>query len=206
VLSQMMLVSADSCPLSFILFTLPHALTFHLILSYKGKLPESWEQDKDDFLIRAAYLVFKYNVPPELFLNMDETPLKHLASVRKTCAKKGAKNVSTQGGLDKRPATGTPWLNFEGDIVFFHTTIKGKTEGCLPNEEFRSRPAFKKLMFGHSDNHWVSKATMRDQVAQVELRVPKKRPDAISPKKRPACFVAQNGKFSLKNAENLGIM
>jgi len=25
-------------------------------------------------------------------------------------------------------------------------------------------------------------------------------------KKRPACFVAQNGKFSLKNAENLGIM
>jgi len=61
-------------------------------------------------------------------------------------------------------------------------------------------------MFGHSDNHWVSKATMRDQVAQVELRVPKKRPDAISPKKRPACFVAQNGKFSLKNAENLGIM
>lgn len=91
-----MLVSADSCPLSFILFTLPHALTFHLILSYKGKLPESWEQDKDDFLIRAAYLVFKYNVPPELFLNMDETPLKHLAP-RRELRMSPRKEVWTKG-------------------------------------------------------------------------------------------------------------
>ena len=79
-------------------------------------------------------------------------------------AKKGAKNVAVQGGLDKRQATRAPWLNLNGEIVFFCTTVKGITERCFPNPDFRSRSEFKKLMFGHSENHWVSKALMRDQI------------------------------------------
>ena len=65
------------------------------------KIPASWEQDKKYVQICAAYLVFKYNVLPNIFLNMYETQLMNLASVRKTWAKKGAKNLTLQGGTEK---------------------------------------------------------------------------------------------------------
>jgi len=129
----------------------------------------SWEQDRDDFLVRVAYLVLNYNIPPELLLNMDETPLKHLACIGKTWALKNSKNVSVQGGKDKRQATGTPWLNMLGEIIYFHTTVKGKTTKCLPKQDFRSREEFKKIIFGFSDNHWVTHDTMKVQVEAVEI-------------------------------------
>ena len=57
---------------------------------------------------------------------MDKTPLKHIASVGNTWAKKRDKNVAVQRGLEKNQPTGNPWLNLNSDIVFFRTTIKDK--------------------------------------------------------------------------------
>ena len=139
-------------------------LSYRKITNDTGKLPITWEQDREDFLTRAAYLVLKFNIPEELFVNMDETPLNHVASKGKTWAKTNSDNISTHGGKDKRQATGTPWMNLAGEIIFFHTTINGKTQRCLPKKEFRDRPAMKKIVFGYSENHWVSKETMREQV------------------------------------------
>ena len=85
-----------------------------------GKLPISWEQDKEDFLVRAAYFVLKYNVPDVLFVNMDETPLNHIASTSKTWAKTNSVNVSVYGGKDKRQATATPWINLAGTILSYY--------------------------------------------------------------------------------------
>ena len=66
--------------------------------------------------------------------------------------------------------TGTPWLTYEGIIKCFHTTIKGKTEACLPKAEFRGKEVFDspKVLFGYSENHWVTKETMREQVLIAE--------------------------------------
>jgi len=67
--------------------------------------------------------------------------------------------------------TGTPWLTYEGDIVQFHTTIKGKTDASLPPLEYRSGRPFDSgidIMFGYSANHWVSKETMQDQLVAIE--------------------------------------
>jgi hypothetical protein len=120
------------------------------------------------FLTRAAYLILKYQVPDKLFLNMDETPLHHVVSMGKTWAKRNSSNVSTQGGKDKRQETGTPWMNLCGGIVFFHTTVKGKTDRCLLPAYFRNQSMFSKILFGFSENHWVSKHTMRQQIMRAE--------------------------------------
>lgn len=143
-------------------------LRYRAVTNDAGKLPDSWESDKEDFLIRASYLAWKYHVPPELMLNMDETPLAWLATFGKTWAAKGATNVHVQGGKDKRQATGTPWMNANGELAFFHVTVKGKTDRCLPKAEFRNQPRFQKFQFGYSENHWVSKETMRAQVTAAE--------------------------------------
>ena len=99
---------------------------------------------------------------------MDETPLFLFASIGKTWAGRNANNVYTQGGKDKRQATGTPWINLMGEIIFFHTTVKGKTPRCLPPQEFRNEQRFAKIIFGFSENHWVSKQTMRQQILHAE--------------------------------------
>jgi hypothetical protein len=66
---------------------------------------------------------------------------------------------------------GTPWISFEGEIVFFHTTMKGKTDRCLPSKVFQKRKELNKpmkILFGHSTNHWVTKETMKEQVCKLE--------------------------------------
>lgn len=85
---------------------------------------------------------------------------------------KGSSNVGAHGALDKRQSTGTPWINYLGEIIFFHTTLKGKTDRCLPPKTFRDKEVFKApavpILFGYSDNHWVSKSTMKQQIIALE--------------------------------------
>ena len=135
-------------------------------------MPANWEEEREDFLTRVAYIVSKFDVPKCLVLNMDETPLKWTSSSGMTWAKTNSDNVATQGAKDKRQATGTPWVTMEGDLVFFHTTIKGKTVRCLPSEDFRSKEEFNpkmgKILFGFSENHWVSKDTMKEQIVEAD--------------------------------------
>jgi hypothetical protein len=55
---------------------------------------------------------------------MDETPLMMTPSSGKTWAQKGSSNVFSFGAKDKRQITGTtPWINYNSDIVLFHTTL-----------------------------------------------------------------------------------
>ena len=137
-----------------------------------GKLPDGWEEELECMLVRVAYVVFIHDIPKALFGNMDETPLMWLARMGYTWGDRGASNVCTSGAKDKRQSTGTPWLSFLGEILFFHTTIKGKTVQCLPSPAFRAReefkPPFTEIMFGHSENHWVTKQTMKDQVLMAD--------------------------------------
>ena len=147
---------------------------FLLLLSFSagtnssGKLPEDWEDDIESMLIRTAYLVFTHKIPPEFLVNMDETPLMLIARRNYTWADEGVSNVACSGSKDKRQSTATPWLTYTGEIIFFHSTMKGTTERCLPSKDFRDKDVFKApnvpVYFGYTDNHWVSKDTMRDQV------------------------------------------
>ena len=81
---------------------------------------------------------------------MDEIPMKNLVSMVRTWEVNNSKNVYTQGGKDKRNNDGTPCLNLMGEIVFFHKTIKGTTQRCLPKEYFQSQTRFSKIMLDFS--------------------------------------------------------
>ena len=145
--------------------------SYRTITNDAGKLPPTWEEDRANMLVRVGYIIFSHNIQKDLFVNMDETPLMIVPSSGKTWAKKGSSNVFAFGAGDKRQITGTPWINFNGDIVLFHATMKGKTSRSLPNVNFRNQQKFKqpvKFMFSVSKNHWVSKETMREQIVELE--------------------------------------
>jgi hypothetical protein len=75
-------------------------------------------------LVQIAYVIFTKNIDPALLLDMDEMPLHLIPAIGRTWGEHGADNVMSSGGKDKRHMTGTPWISFEGEIVFFHTTMK----------------------------------------------------------------------------------
>lgn len=147
-------------------------LSYRKITNDAGKLPANWEKEKEKFYIRIAYLIAIHRIPRSRVLNMDETPIPWYSSTNHSWAPTNADNVSIHGAKDKRQATGTPWVTAEGKMVFFHTTIKGKTDRCLPNTTFmnniNTNNPYTKILFGYSENHWVSKQTMRAQVKEVE--------------------------------------
>ena len=87
----------------------------------------------------------------------------------KTWAIQGSSHVAVTGAEDKRKITGTPWINFLGEIVLFCATSKGKTAACLPKNHHNvnlKQPV--EFVFEYSDNHRVSKQTMRVQVNEIE--------------------------------------
>ena len=95
-------------------------LSYRSITNDAGKVPTNWKESRDVFLIRIAYVLFMFQIPPcKLTINMDETPLMHTASTGQTWADINTDNVAIQGALDKRQHTGTPWINTAGEIFFF---------------------------------------------------------------------------------------
>ena len=150
-------------------------LSYQKITNDAGKLPDNWRDKQERFYIRVAYIIGVHNITRSCVLNMDETPLPWYATTGHTWAPTNVPNVSTQGSKDKRQATGTPWITAEGKVPFFHITVKGKTKKCLPNAAFRNKSRFTgeevcrpEILFGFSQNHWVSKETMLQQVEKVE--------------------------------------
>ena len=60
-----------------------------------------------------------------------------------------------------------PWR----DCTLFHVTMKGKTSRSLPKSTFRNQRKFQepvKVQFGVTENHWVSKDTVQQQVKLIE--------------------------------------
>ena len=50
--------------------------SYKAITNDAGKLPDAWREEQQKMLVQLGYLIFTYNIPPELLVNMDETPLK----------------------------------------------------------------------------------------------------------------------------------
>ena len=93
--------------------------SYKAITNNAGKLPDAWREEQQKMLVRLGYLIFTYNIPPELLVNMDETPLKLTPSSGKTWAAKGGSNVFAFGAKDNRKSTGTLRINCCGNIIFF---------------------------------------------------------------------------------------
>lgn len=83
------------------------------------KLPADWEEMQSLFVKRLAVLVYLYNVPAGLVLNMDQTGLHLVPASNYTRAKIGSKDVSCIGFDHKSQVTLVPALTADGDLLPF---------------------------------------------------------------------------------------
>lgn len=108
----------------------------------KKHCPEELELTKKGFVMRLAYLVHKFNIPPELVCNLDETAVKLLTVPSKGRAEAGANaDVSWFGADDKRQFTAVPVVFADGKLLMptqliWASDVKWNNNGGEPLVKF----------------------------------------------------------------------
>ena len=111
--------------------------------------PQFLAEEKFTFQRQIASVVYEHDIPPELVINLDQTPLSYVSPGKYTFSFKGAKNVPVKGVDDKRQITATFAVSSTGDFLPIQLIYEGKTKRCLPKIDF---PEMFNVTF--SENHW----------------------------------------------------
>ena len=108
-----------------------------------------WEEVRTQLHNDIVSAVLKYNIPDELILNIDQTPLKFVLTENVTMAKTGSNDVSRKDGNDKRDITVTLSETFTGKILPFQLIYTGKTACSLPSVDFPNG-----FCLSYNPQHW----------------------------------------------------
>ena len=88
------------------------------------------------YLYDIVSAVEKWNIPPDLVVNFDQTPSKLVLAGRSTLAKRNSTNVTIAGSSDKRTITATFAVSLSGHFLPPQLIYGGKTTQSLPKYEF----------------------------------------------------------------------
>ena len=81
-------------------------------------------------------LRFLHDLPKELILNLDQTPLSYISPGKYTFNPKDLKTVPIKGIDDKRQITVTFTVSVAGMFLLIQLIYEGKTLRCLPRFDF----------------------------------------------------------------------
>ena len=108
-----------------------------VVTTGKVRVPEGAVQEAGlQHHYRIVSLAEKFNIPPPLILNSDQTPSKYITVCRTAMTPTGSKRVAKAGSDDKRCITLTLTVTFEGNVLLFQIIYGGKTTQSLPKVKF----------------------------------------------------------------------
>ena len=107
------------------------------------------DEEKLTFQRNISTIIEDHDIPKDLILNLDQTPLSYAFPGKYTFNPKGAKTVPTKGVDDKRQITATFSISMTGSFLPMQLIYEGKTRRCLPNYDFP-----KDFNVTYSPNHW----------------------------------------------------
>eukprot|EP00733_Pompholyxophrys_punicea_P001655 Pompholyxophrys_punicea_v1_NODE_911_length_1146_cov_1.717690.p1 type:complete len:214 gc:universal NODE_911_length_1146_cov_1.717690:58-699(+) len=94
-----------------------------------AKLPSNWHQLVRDFMLRIAYFVFTFDVPIELIINYDHTPIHFVQQKGATWTTGDETEKGTRGKGDKRQFTAvlgtSPLSQLPAQLVLEAKTSRG---------------------------------------------------------------------------------
>jgi hypothetical protein len=91
------------------------------------KLPEKWEDLCERSFLRKAYIIKEHDIPPELYVNSDQTQVTYAPGDKMTWADTGAKQVSLTKTDEKRAFTVMVSVASDGTLLPFQAIYQGKT-------------------------------------------------------------------------------
>ena len=107
------------------------------------------KEEKRTFQANIANAVVEHDIPDDLVINLDQTPLSYVSPGKYTMHQRGATNVPINGLDDKRQVTGTFAVSMTGNFLPVQVIYQGKTKRCLPKYTYP-----KSFDVTYSVNHW----------------------------------------------------
>ena len=122
--------------------------------------------------------VSAYNIPHELIINIDQTPLKFFLISDYTLTKKGEKSVPITNSCDFRQITGTYAISMAGDFLPMQLIYQGKTDRCNPNYKFPEG-----FQITHTENHWSNTEKSIEMVTEILMPYVKRKREELKLRK-----------------------
>ena len=106
-------------------------------------------------------LVKRFNIPKELVINIDQSPLPFVLVSSDTMEKKGNQNqrVLVFGRTDYCQITGTFGVTLSGDFLPIQLIYQDKTKQCQPTYPFQ-----REIHVTQTENHWANEKTSVDLI------------------------------------------
>ena len=122
-------------------------------------LPSNFLEIQNLFITRITWIVHTHAIPPDLFLNADETGIRFLPVRETKWAGKGSKQVDVSGADDKRQFTATPVISASGCIAGRVQIVwQGKTSASCPTPTVQGM--FSNISHVFSPTHWSTPNTV----------------------------------------------
>ena len=104
-----------------------------------GKIEPSQKflyEEKFTYQREISKVVLDNDIPLDLVLNLDQTPLSYVSPGKYTFCLKGSGTVPIKGVDDKRQITATFTVSATGAFLTIQLIYQGTTKRCLPKFEF----------------------------------------------------------------------
>ena len=118
---------------------------------------------KLDFQRKIKAAQSKHDIPDDLIINFDQTPLSYICSPNHTLHQRGAKSVPLISKGKKKQITGTFTVTKSGIFLPMQLIYQGKTARCLPREiEFPDG-----FNVCYTENHWSNEEKVIELLQEV---------------------------------------
>ena len=115
-------------------------------------------------------IIKAHHIPPQMIINIDQTPLPFVLISKYTLEKRGAKRISVSGTADYRQITGMFGITMAGDFLPPQLIYQGKTSRCQPQYIYNCP---KEFHVTQTNNHWANnEQTSLDYLEHVRYLFP----------------------------------
>jgi hypothetical protein len=128
------------------------------------KHPSDWEDQCEKSFFHKSYVIKEEDIPPELYVNSDQTQVVYAPGNRMTWADTGAKQVSVIGIDEKCAFTVMVSVAANGTLLPFQAIYEGMTKRLLPESSTahydNALSAGFLLEFSGMKTYWSNQQTM----------------------------------------------
>lgn len=149
--------------------------SYRRVTSAAQKIPDDARVKVEDMVARIAQLMARYDVPPQLVINTDQTGLILIPAANYTYESRQSKFAAVIGAEEKRAITAVVGSSLAGMLLPLQLIFQGQDNNpdqkrSVPVLERAKTRAFIESAKWHltqSHNHWSTLATMKDYVVKI---------------------------------------
>ena len=127
--------------------------------------PGLLKEEQLTFQRKIQALIKWYDIPKELVLNFNQTPLSYITVGNNTLEFEGAKSVPVKGKGKGKQITGTFAVSATGRFLPMQLIYAGKTNRCHP-QGIEFPPGFDVT---HSHNHWSNEELVIQHICEIVI-------------------------------------